>query len=90
MIRIIIPSLILAGWAMGLGCVFTGSGHSTPFLLASIISRWCIQIPFLFLSTNVLKLPVIAVWLSFLFSEIGEIIVVLYYYRKGVWKATRV
>lgn len=90
MIRILIPSLILAGWAIGLGCVFTGSGHNTPFLLASIISRWCIQIPFLFLSANVLKLPVIAVWLSFFLAEIGEIIVVLFHYKKGVWKATRV
>lgn len=90
MIRILIPSLILAGWAIGLGCVFTGSGHNTPFLLASIISRWCIQIPFLFLSTNVLKLPVIAVWLSFLLSEVGEVAVVLYHYKKGIWKATRV
>ena len=90
MIRIVIPSLILAGLSIGLGCVFTGSGHNTPFLLASIISRWVIQIPFLFLSTNILNLPVIAVWISFLFSEIGEIAVVLYHYRKGIWKATRV
>lgn len=90
MVRMLIPSLILAGWAIGLGCVFTGSGHNTPFLLASIVSRWCIQIPFLFLSTNVLELPVIAVWLSFLLSEVGEIIVVFYHYKKGIWKAIRV
>lgn len=90
MIRILIPSLVLAGWAIGLGCVFTGSGHNTPFLLASIVSRWCIQIPFLFLSTKVLNLPEIAVWLSFLFSEMGEVAVILYNYKKGVWKVTRV
>ena len=90
MIRILIPSLILAGWAIGLGCVFTGSGHNTPFLLASIVSRWIIQIPFLYLSTNILNLPVIAVWLSFVLSEIGEVAVVLYHYKKGIWKATRV
>jgi len=90
MIRILIPSLVLAGWAIGLGCVFTGSGHNTPFLLASIVSRWCIQIPFLFLSTSVLNLPVIAVWLSFLLSEIGEVAVVLYHYKKGIWTAKRV
>src|SRR5690606_22527963 len=34
MIRIVIPSMILAGWAIGLGCVFTGSGHNTPYLLS--------------------------------------------------------
>ena len=31
MIRLVMPSLILAGLAMGLGSVFTGSGHNLPF-----------------------------------------------------------
>ena len=58
MIRILIPSLILTGWSMGLGSVFTGSGHNIPFLLSSIISRWGIQIPMLYITTKILNLSV--------------------------------
>ena len=90
MIRLLIPSLILAGWAMGLGSVFTGSGYNTPFLVSSIVSRWVVQMPILFLATKIFKLPVIFVWLSFFAAEIAEIIIVLYHYNKGVWKINRV
>ncbi|MBZ2176015.1 MATE family efflux transporter [Schnuerera sp. xch1] len=90
MIRILIPSLTLAGFAIGLGCVFTGSGHNFPFLLASIFSRWCIQVPMLFVTSKLLNLSVIFVWLSFLAAEIGEIFVTLYHYNKGIWKTKRV
>lgn len=90
MIRILIPSLILAGWSMGLGSVFTGSGHNTPYLLSSIISRWGIQIPMLFITTKILNLSVIYVWLSFLAAEVGEVVVMLTHYNKGKWMRKRV
>ena len=90
MIKLLTPSLILAGWAMGLGSVFTGSGHNTPFLMSSLISRWVVQVPVLFLATKVLQLPVIYAWISFFLAEIAEVIIVLYHYNKGIWKTKRV
>lgn len=90
MIRLVMPSLILAGLAMGLGSVFTGSGHNLPFLLSSFVSRWVIQIPMLFITTKLLKLPVIWVWLSFFAAEIAEFIVIFIHYNKGKWKVKRV
>ncbi|CCQ96793.1 MATE efflux family protein [[Clostridium] ultunense Esp] len=90
MIRILIPALILAGWSMGLGSVFTGSGHNIPYLLSSIISRWGIQVPMLFITTKIFNLPVIYVWLSFVAAEIGEIVIILIHYKKGKWKTKRV
>ena len=84
------PSLILAGLAMGLGSVFTGSGHNTPFLLSSFISRWAVQVPMLVITTKLLKLPVIWVWLSFFAAEIAEVIIVLIHYNKGKWQTKRV
>lgn len=90
MIRILITSLILTGGAMGIGAVFTGSGHNIPFLLSSIISRWLVQIPILFVITTVMNLSVIYVWFSFTIAEITEVLVVLYHYKKGIWKITRV
>jgi putative MATE family efflux protein len=90
MIRLLVPSLILAGWAMGLGSVFTGSGHNTPFLLSSMISRWIVQMPMLYITTRLLHLPVIYAWLSFFVAEVAELIIVLIHYNKGIWKTKRV
>ncbi len=90
MIRLLVPSLILAGLAMGLGSVFTGSGHNTPFLLSSIVSRWGVQIPMLYITTKLLHLPVIYAWLSFFVTEVAELIIILIHYRKGKWKTKRV
>ena len=90
MIRLLIPSLILAGWSLGLGSVFTGSGHNTPFLLSSVISRWCVQIPMLYITTRFLHLPVIYVWFSFFAAEIAEVVVVLIHYKRGKWMTKRV
>jgi putative MATE family efflux protein len=90
MLQIICPALLGAAIVMGYGSVFSASGHNTPFLLSSIISRWIIQIPLLFLITNVLKLSVIYVWASFIVSSIVEIIIVLIAYKKGTWETKRV
>lgn len=90
MIRIVIPSMILAGWAIGLGCVFTGSGHNTPYLLSSIISRWIVQIPILYIVTSLLNLSILYAWFSFITAEIGELLTIYYHYKKGLWKVNRV
>ncbi len=37
MIMLIVPSSILAGWSLGLGSVFTGSGHNTPFFYCQVL-----------------------------------------------------
>ena len=90
MVRILIPSLILAGWSMGLGSVFTASGHNTPYLLASIVSRWGVQVTMLLITTQILKLSAIYVWFSFVAAELGELIIILIHYNKGKWKTKRV
>ena len=90
MIRLLTPSLILAGGAMGLSSVFTGSGHNTPILMSSLVSRWVVQVPVLFLATKIFQLPVIYAWISFFLAEIAEVIIILYHYNKGIWKINRV
>ncbi len=95
MIRIMGSSFIIVSFAIALGCVFAGSGYNLPFLLSSILGRWGAQIPFLLLTVYVLprfglKLGLNGIWLSFLFSEVTEALVILYYYRQGKWKKVRV
>ena len=90
MIRIITPALIGAGVAMGLGSVFSGSGHNTPFLMSSVISRWGIQIPLMFIMVIIFKLPIIFVWMSFVIADIVEMSIVYFFYKKGTWENKRV
>jgi putative MATE family efflux protein len=90
MIRVLIPSTILTGWSLGLGSVFSGSGHNTPYLLSSIISRWVVQIPLLYVATSILHLPILYAWLSFMIAEASELLTIYYHYKKGIWKVNRV
>ena len=90
MIRILIPSMILTGWSIGLGSVFTGSGHNTPYLLSSIVSRWIVQIPILYIITSLLNLSILYAWLSFMVAEVSELLTIYYHYKKGLWKINRV
>lgn len=90
MVQIITPALIGGGIAMGLGSVFSGSGHNTPFLLSSLISRWGVQVPLLFLTTKIFNLSALYVWISFLIADAIEMIIVFIAYRKGKWETYRV
>lgn len=82
MIRVLIPSTILTGWSLGLGSVFSGSGHNTPYLLSSIISRWVVQIPLLYVATSILNLPILYAWFSFMIAEASELLTIYYHYKK--------
>ncbi|WP_207706370.1 MATE family efflux transporter [Clostridium amazonitimonense] len=90
MIKIMTPALIASGVSMGLGSVFSGSGHNTPFMLSSLISRWGIQIPLIAIMVRVLKLPMNYIWSTFLIANIVEVIVVYVFYKKGTWEHKRV
>ncbi len=90
MIRIMTPALIGAAVAMGLGSVFSGSGHNTPFLLSSLIARWGVQIPLLALMVYAFKLPMAYIWSSFLIADAVEMIIVYGFYKKGTWETKRV
>lgn len=90
MIKIMTPALIASGVSMGLGSVFSGSGHNTPFMVSSLISRWGVQIPLIAIMVRVLNLPINYIWSTFLIANIVEVIVVYIFYKKGTWEHKRV
>lgn len=90
MLRITMPGFVFAGVMMGLGSVFSGSGHNTPYLISSLLSRWGIQIPILFLVAKVFHMPVHYLWLSFLLADFTEMLAITYAFRKGTWLNKRV
>jgi len=82
--------LLFVAYAFGIGIVFPGSGYNTPYLFMSIGSRWLVQIPLLYLFINIMHLPVIWVWLSFVFGDLFEFFIAMYFYKQGKWKYKRV
>lgn len=95
MLRILGAAFAVVSFAIALGCVFSGSGHNMPFLVSSLVGRWCVQVPILVLATLVLprlgfRSGLVAIWLSFLASDLVESILLFRAYRKGTWKQVRV
>jgi MATE family, multidrug efflux pump len=76
--------------ALCLTCVFNGSGYNFPFVVSSIVARWVVQIPWLYLTVVVWKLPYLWVALSYVAAEVTESIILIYYFKKGKWKTFRV
>lgn len=90
MIRTLIPALLLGAISMGFATVFIGSGYNRPFLISSVVARWGVQLPFLFITTILLKLPLQAVWMSFLVAGLIEVLMILIPYKRGKWLNIRV
>lgn len=81
--------LVFIGVAIGLSSAFSGSGYNMPQFVASMIARWLVQVPFLFVVWR-LKLPVIWVWGSILVSNAAEMAINWLFFRRGAWKLRRV
>ena len=95
MLRILGIAFSVVSFAVALGCVFSGSGHNMPFFVSSMVGRWGTQIPILLLATFVLPrlgydAGLVAIWLSFLASDLVESVLLFKAYRKGVWKHVRI
>ena len=90
MIRYASPALIIGGFIFGRAVLFTGSGYNRPILVASIVARWLVQIPLLYLFVLVLDKNINYVWLTYLIAEVFDFIILYYYYLKGEWKYKRV
>ena len=75
---------------MGIGSVFPGSGYNFPYFSASVIGRWCCQIPLLFIVVKVFKLPIMWVWVVFCIGDFIEMLVVFIFYKIGKWQISRV
>lgn len=90
MIRILSLSFVPLSFALGLQVVFSGSGHTRPLLYSTIGSSWFVQLSYLFIVVNLLKLPLEAVWFSYVLAEIAHLGITWYHYKKGIWETKRV
>lgn len=81
--------LVILGYGFGLASAFSGSGYNFPFLLSSIISRWGIQLCILIVAINIFNQSLTWVWLSYMFGDIAESLILFYFYKKGRWKGKK-
>jgi len=82
--------LAILAIGFGISPVFSGSGYNLPFLIASIVAKWVVQIPILFLFVHILKVDLNLVWFSIIFANATESIIYIIFYKKGKWKNKRV
>jgi Na+-driven multidrug efflux pump len=82
--------LVFLGYYFGLTTAFSGSGYNLPIFISSIISRWGVQLPILFIAISIFELPLIWVWLSYVFGDLAETFIGIIFYRQGKWKYKRV
>jgi putative MATE family efflux protein len=85
----LIGSTIFAS-ALSLSCAFVGSGYNFPYVISSISGKWLLQVPFLFVTVSMLKLPYYVVPLSYMGADIVEALVLIGFFKKGTWKTFRV
>ncbi|MFP4457711.1 MAG: MATE family efflux transporter [Clostridia bacterium] len=89
-LRITMVGATIFSIALSLSCVFTGSGYNFPYMISSILAKWVIQIPFLYIAIRIYNLPYYVVPISYFLSDSVESLVLLTFFKKGVWKTFRV
>lgn len=82
--------LVFLGYYFGMTTAFSGSGYNFPIFVSSIVSRWGVQLPILFIAISIFELPLIWVWLSYVFGDLMETFIGIIFYKQGKWKYKRV
>ena len=82
--------LVFLGYYFGLTTAFSGSGYNFPIFVSSIISRWAVQLPCLLIAISIFDLPIIWIWLSYVFGDLMETFIGIIFYKQGKWKYKRV
>lgn len=88
-IKWLVPSMLFLSVMFGYGTAFSGSGYNTPFLTASMISRWLVLIPIGLAATYGLRAGFTGLLIASVLSEFVDMLIVLIYYKKGKWMTIR-
>lgn len=70
--------------------VYAGVGLNTPTMVFNIIQAWVIEIPVIFVLTQILHYSEVSVWLTINGSLVVTAIAFYFYYRRGQWLEVKV
>lgn len=86
----VVFALFMISFSAGLSSAFFGSGKTSIPMIAGILSRWGVMVPFVLISTFVLRLGPIGLWLAFPVTEFVEVSVMSIAFVKSNWYKKRV
>ncbi|WP_448374420.1 MATE family efflux transporter [Fervidobacterium sp.] len=86
----LVIGLFLISFSAGLSSAFFGSGKTSVPLIAGLVSRWGVMVPFVLISIFIFKIGPIGLWLTFPVSEIAEVLVMGIAFFKSNWTKKRV
>ncbi|HQI83701.1 MAG TPA: MATE family efflux transporter [Anaerolineae bacterium] len=67
-----------------------GAGDTVAPMLINIVALWVIQIPLVFLFSQVLRLGVTSIWVALVIGWLAQLGLLMYRQRQGVWKLKQV
>ena len=89
-LRIIAVGLPFMGLYLMIENVYTGVGENRPTMVLNIIHSWILEIPLVYLTTQVLGLSQTAVWWSLTAALMFSSLLYYWYYRRGQWLHVKV
>ena len=89
-LRIISLGLPFLGLYMMIENVYTGVGENRPTMVLNIIHSWVLEIPAVYMTTQVLGLSQNAVWWSLSVALAFSSLLYYSYYRRGRWLHVKV
>ena len=70
--------------------VYTGAGENRPAMIFNIIHAWALEIPAVYVTTQLLGLSEVAVWWSITGATILSGLAYLWYFNRGSWLKIKV
>lgn len=68
----------------------TGAGDTVAPMVINIIALWVIQIPLVYLCSQILRLGVTSIWIALVIGWLVQFALLLYRQRQGVWKLKQI
>ncbi len=90
MVRWLAPTFIFGSINIATSSAFTGSGYNRPMFIVSFVGRWLVELPMMYVATNVLQLPLRWFWIAIATGELISCIVSRILYHKTPWRINRV
>jgi len=85
-----VPQVKIDGLNLMIEMIYSGVGENRPAMITTIIYAWVLQVPVIFVTTQLLNLNQQAIWWSITFASIVSSIGFYLYFKRGKWLAVKV
>ncbi len=89
-LRILAVGFPFLGIFFTISNVYTGVGENRPPMVVNIIHAWALEVPAIYITTQILGFNQIAVWWSITGATIVSMLAFYWYFRKGTWLHVKV